>query len=198
MSRPAKNPTDERLLVTCKTLSASIGLFALFLTACPGESSDDTGGSTDQATTDMPTTDNPTTGDSSTGEPATCMVDICMTYGAAVPKVASDITDKAATDPMFMADFAPLVMEGAAAVDAFKMSLTAFISDAYGCSTGSYTGPTMEAAHTGMGITQAEYDAFIGLIAGVLKDNGVPDADINNCFAPPLVDPAFANTIIGK
>ena len=187
-----------------------MGALALLLTACPAGTDDDTGASTDASTSSQPTSstgpDTPTgtgdsTGDSTgetTGTPVACMTDICATYGAAVPKVASDITDKAAADPMFMADFAPLVAEGAPAVQAFKDSLTAFISDAYQCSTGMYTGPSMEEAHTGMGITQAEYDAFIGLIAGVLKDNGVPDADINNCFAPPLVDPAFANTIIGK
>jgi truncated hemoglobin YjbI len=149
-------------------------------------------------TSTAPTTgDAPTTGEMTTGDTA-CTVDICMTYGAAVPKVSSDITDQAAADPMFMADFAPLVAAGPAAVQAFKDSLAAFISDAYGCTTGAYTGPTMEAAHAGLAITQSEYDAFIGLIAGVLSSNGVPDADIQNCFAPPLVDPAFAATIIGK
>ena len=121
-----------------------------------------------------------------------------MTYGAAVPTVVSNIVDAAATDPMFMDDFAPLVAEGGDAVQAFKDSLTAFVSDAYGCSQGTYAGPTMEQAHTGMGITQQEYDAFIGLIAGVLADAGVPADDINLCFAPPLVDPAFASTIIGQ
>jgi hypothetical protein len=52
-------------------------------------------------------------------------------------------------------------------------------------------------AHTGLGITQSEYDAFITLIAGVLSDAGVPDTDISQCFAPPLVDPAFVATIVG-
>jgi truncated hemoglobin YjbI len=125
------------------------------------------------------------------------MTDICMTYGAAVPAVAGQVVDEAAADPMFMDDFAPLVAEGPAAVAAFKTSLANFITDAYGCTTGAYTGPGMVQAHTGLNITQAEYDAFIGLIAGVLADNGVPMSDINNCFAPPLVDPGFAATIIG-
>lgn len=180
------------------TLLSSLGVFALLVTACPADGGDtDTDAATGTATgTGTTAATTPTSTDtSSTGEPA---CDVCGTYGAAVPKVASDITDKAAADPMFMADFAPLVAKGAPAVDAFKASLAAFISDAYGCTTGSYTGPTMEAAHAGLGITQAEYDAFIGLIAGVLADNGVPEADITGCFAPPLVDPAFAGTIIGK
>lgn len=134
---------------------------------------------------------------SSTGMAADCSK-ICMTYGAAVPKVSSDIVDKAATDPEFMPFFASLVAKGQPAVDAFKTSLANFISDAYKCSTGKYTGPSMVMAHTGLNITQTQYDDFIALIAGVLKDNGVPDADINGCFAPPLVDPAFSGTIVGK
>lgn len=178
-----------------KTLLASLGAFALILTAC-GDSTGDT--DTDAATTTATTTgDTPTTGDTATtGAPVTC--NVCADYGAAVPQVASDITDKAAMDPMFMTDFAPLVAEGAPAVDAFKASLAAFISDAYKCSSGSYTGPTMEEAHTGLGITQAEYDAFIGLIVVVLTDNGVPTPYITECFAPTLTDEAFAATIIGK
>jgi hypothetical protein len=56
----------------------------------------------------------------------------------------------------------------------------------------------MEDAHEGLNITQEEYDAFIGLIAGVLSGAGVPDDDINLCFAPPLVDPAFSGTIVGQ
>jgi hypothetical protein len=127
----------------------------------------------------------------------TCMTDICATYGAAVPDVASGIVNAAAADPQFSEDFAYLVLEGDEAVQAFKDSLAAFISDAYGCSTGLYTGPSMVDAHTGLGITQSEYDAFITLIAGVLSDAGVPDADISQCFAPPLVDPAFVATIVG-
>jgi hypothetical protein len=140
-----------------------------------------------------------TTGDGDgDGDPATCMTDICATYGAAVPDVASMIVDMAATDPLFMDDFAPLVALGPDAVAAFKLSLANFISDAYGCTSGAYTGPTMEAAHAGMAITQEEYDAFLGLIVGVLSGAGVPDDDINLCFAPPLVDPTFAATIIGQ
>lgn len=136
-------------------------------------------------------------GSSATGAMA-CNIDICTMYGAAVPAVAGQIVDEAAADPEFMDDFAPLVAEGPAAVMAFKTSLANFVSDAYGCTSDAYTGPSMMAAHAGMGITQAEYDAFIGLIAGVLADNGVPADQIMNCFAPPLVDPTFANTIIGQ
>ena len=134
---------------------------------------------------------------SSGGSAAVCETDICATYGAAVPAVSEAIVMQAAADPLFMDDFAPLVAAGDEAVEAFIASLAAFISDAYGCSEGAYTGPSMEAAHTGLDITQEEYDAFIGLIVGVLTDAGVPESDITACFAPPLVDPDFVATIVG-
>ena len=194
------------------TLLASFSALALLVTAC-GTDGDGSTGSTGSTTAPASTT-NPTdgtgtgtgTGTDATGSSgetpttgaAVCETDICVTYGAAVPAVAGQIVDKAAADPLFMADFAPLVAEGPAAVDAFKASLAAVISDAYGCSSGAYTGPTMQDAHKGQGITQSEYDAFIGLIVDVLTTNGVPESDINLCFAPPLVDPAFAATIIGQ
>ncbi len=178
----------------CKTLFTSLGALALLLTTACGDAGTGEDGST---TTPMTSDATQTTGeDPTTGAAVVC--NVCVDYGAAVPQVASDITDRAAADPMFMADFAPLVAMGTPAVDAFKTSLANFISDAYMCSTGAYTGPTMEAAHAGLGITQAEYDAFIGLIVGVLTDAGVPTEQINECFAPALVDPAFAATIIGK
>lgn len=166
--------------------------------ACSGgkdEATDDT----DMDMTDDTTTDTTDTMDTTdTTVDTTCQTDICATYGAAVPAVAAGIVQAAATDPMFSDDFAPLVAEGEPAVEAFTASLANFISDAYGCTTGAYTGPSMEAAHAGMNITQEDYDAFIGLIAGVLDGAGVPADDINYCFAPPLVAPAFVATIVGQ
>ena len=200
----------------------SIGALALGL-ACAGDDDGDdgnadesSGGSATQSTTDQTTTSQGTTNttsmttdasseseggsesaDSSSGE-AVCATDICATYGAAVPTVAGAIVDQAATDPEFADFFAPLVAEGEPAVQAFKDSLANFISDAYGCTEGAYTGPDMPTAHAGMGITQMQYDDFIALIAGVLAGAGVPEDDINLCFAPPLVDPAFSAMIVGQ
>lgn len=198
---------------------------ALLTTGCGDDGGGDdgaSGGSTGSATSD-PTAD-PTMGSASSsstdptassssgdaesssgadesstgGSAAVCETDVCATYGAAVPAVSEAIVMEAAADPMFMDDFAPLVAAGDEAVQAFIDSLAAFISDAYGCTEGAYTGPSMEAAHTGLDITQEEYDAFIALIAGVLADAGVPDSDITACFAPPLVDPDFVATIVGQ
>jgi hypothetical protein len=190
----------------------SVGALALAL-ACG--SSDDDGNadessgeqSTTQSTTDQSTSQTTAQmtsdasssegGDSSTGA-ATCATDVCATYGAAVPMVSSAIVDQAAADPEFADFFAPLVAEGDMAVQDFKDSLANFISDAYGCTQGAYTGPDMPTAHAGLAITQMQYDDFIALIAGVLADAGVPEDDINLCFAPPLVDPAFEAMIIGQ
>lgn len=131
--------------------------------------------------------------------PPACAINVCETYGAAVPKVASDIVDKAAGDPEFSAAFAPLVAKGADAVAAFKTSLANFIAVAYGCAEAStYTGPDMPTAHAGMGITSQQYDDFIGLIAGVLEADGVPASDVTACFAPPLTADSFESTIVGQ
>jgi formylglycine-generating enzyme required for sulfatase activity/truncated hemoglobin YjbI len=133
----------------------------------------------------------------------TCGVNVCETYGVAVfSAIVSDIVDTAATDPNFSADFASLVVRESTmrgAVDAFKASLTRFITDAFGCTTGAYTGVPMDAAHTGQGITRAEYHDFIvRLIVGVLSVNGVPEADILGCFAPKLLDDDLVNSIVEK
>ena len=177
----------------------------MLLAACsltlvaPGCGDDSDGDTTGGGTTTTATGTGTGTGTgTNTGTGATCMVDICTKYGAAVPQVASDITDRAAMDSMFMDDFAPLVMQGNQAVQDFKDSLTAFISDAYGCSMNTYTGPSMEEAHMGMNITQQEYDAFLDIIVQVLLDTGVEEEDVTNCFAPPLTSPEFASTIVGQ
>jgi truncated hemoglobin YjbI len=165
-----------------------VPLAAVFAIACSG--GDDTNSGSDETGTTMMS-------DTQTMETQTCQTDICATYGAAVPTVASQITDSAAADPEFADFFADLVSQGPEAVDAFKASLANYISDAYGCSSGAYTGPSMVEAHTGMGITQQQYDDFITMIAGILASDGVSEDDINYCFAPPLVDPAFEAQFVG-
>ena len=117
--------------------------------------------------------------------------DICTTYGAAVPTLSANITNAAAVDPSFSDDFAPLVAKGQPAVDAFVVSLGNFITDAYGCTTGAYTGLDMPTAHAGMGITSESYDEFVGLIGEQAIITGITEDDLLTCFAPALVDPAF-------
>ncbi len=150
------------------------------------------GGSAKPSDTTAPKTDKP-------AEATACNTNVCTTYGAAVPKVASDIVDKAATDAEFKSFFAPLVAKGDAAVKTFKDHLAQFIAVAYGCADPStYQGEDMTSAHASLGITEKQYDDFIGLIAGVLEADGVPDGDVKACFAPPLEDAKFKAMIVTK
>jgi hypothetical protein len=140
------------------------------------------------------------TGDTSstaTGGTPDCTT-LCATYGSAVPAVVDQIVADALADPMFTDDFTPLAEEGDARVAAFKTNLVNFISDAYGCTEGSYTGPSMEDAHTGQAITADEYSAFVNLCAGALVKKGVPEDYVGACFAPGLTADALKNSIIGK
>jgi truncated hemoglobin YjbI len=121
-------------------------------------------------------------------EQAEIACNVCGVYGAAVPAVTGLIVDAAATSPDFSADFAYVASRGPQAVDAFKTSLANFVSDAFGCTTGAYTGPSMVAVHTGMGITSEEYDQFVGLIANVMTQAGVSNEYIGTCFAPALTN----------
>ena len=110
----------------------------------------------------------------------------------------NDIVNAAATDPEFSDFFAPLVAKGDAAVNAFKASLTNFISDAYGCSKNTYTGPSMEVAHKGMNITDKQYNDFVGLCAEQLVANKVPSDYVTACFAPTLLDKDLKSSIVGQ
>jgi hypothetical protein len=63
----------------------------------------------------------------------------------------------------------------------------------------NYTGRDMEKVHKGMKITSDQYDWFVSnVVVTALKESGVADDDIKNCFAPPVVDPAFKASIVGK
>ena len=173
-----------------------IPLVALTLGAC--DKGSESAGTEGDADTDSDTDSDTDTDTDSDTDTEKCTTDICKTYGKAVPEVASDIVDAAAADDEFAPFFAGLVKKGPTAVADFKISLANFISDAYLCTSGAYTGPSMEKAHAGMGITQTQYDDFITLIAGQLAKNGVTKDDIEYCFAPPLTAKAFSSTIVGQ
>lgn len=88
----------------------------------------------------------------------------------------------------------------------FKGKLAAFLVYAYGGpSSITYTdGKTysgiqdMVSAHTGLGITSAQYDYFIAnIVVPALTANGVPMNDISSCFAPVVTDAGFKATIVG-
>ena len=82
--------------------------------------------------------------------------------------------------------------------EGFKKNLGDFLVVAYG-GPNNYQGRTMEAAHTGLAITKAQYDYFIAnIVVKALTDNGVPGDDVSSCFAPPVTDEKFVNSIINK
>ena len=94
-----------------------------------------------------------------------------------------------------------VVNQGSAKIASFTAKLAAFLVKAYG-GPDTYTGlggRTMQAAHTGLAITSAQYDAFITLcVVPALTNAGVSVADITNCFAPVVTDPTFKASIVGQ
>lgn len=173
-----------------RSLVMALGLTtALAATAC----GDDTGGGGGSGGGSASSGDASST---ATGGPD-CAT-LCSTYGGAVPQVVDQIVADALADPDFVDDFQPLADQGDERVTLFKTNLTNFISDAYGCSTGKYTGPTMADAHVGQAITSEEYDAFVTLCAGSLVKSGVPQDYVEACFAPGLTDATLKASIVGK
>jgi hypothetical protein len=178
----------------------ALGLMAV-LSAChadkSGSDSSNGDADTDSDADSDADTDADTDVDSGT-PPATFTGDctkICALYGGSIQGISVDITEGAGADPEFAPFFAPIF--AAHQQTAFEMSLAAFICDTYRCSTALYTGPDMVTAHTGMNITQAQYDDFLALIAKALLSNGVDRAAVDQCFAPALTDPTFEASIIG-
>lgn len=83
-------------------------------------------------------------------------------------------------------------------VEAVEANLLDFLVEAYG-GPANYEGRSMKDSHAALEITQAQYDAFITMvIVPALSKAGVPETDITNCFAPPVVDPAFVANIVTK
>ncbi|MEP6654698.1 MAG: hypothetical protein ABJA82_15150 [Myxococcales bacterium] len=89
---------------------------------------------------------------------------------------------------------------------AFKGNLAAFLVYAYGGPSEitytdgkMYRGPQdMVSAHTGLGITSAQYDYFIAnVVVPALTSSGVTTADVSSCFAPIVTDAAFKASIVG-
>jgi Bacterial-like globin len=109
-------------------------------------------------------------------------------YGAAgFTAVNNSIITKAAAAPTSSVgtSFSTLTP---AKVDALKANLGAFLIQAYG-GPKNYTGRTMLAAHTGLQITEAQYDYFISeVVVKALSENGVSSDDITNGFAPPVTE----------
>jgi hypothetical protein len=153
------------------------------LLACSGDDDDDGGAAPDAA------------------PPASCSSQMFSKYGAdAFLAVNDSIIDKAVAAPTSAVgtSFQELTAQPAERVAEFRANLAAFLVAVYG-GPDDYEGPTMEEAHEGLAITSEQYDYFVAsVVVPALADNGVPTSDIEDCFAPPVTDPAFKSSIIDK
>jgi hypothetical protein len=162
-------------------LLALVPMAALVCTGC---------GSKDKKTAAVPTT-----------AAASCSNDMFAKYKiAGFGAVNASIITKATAPGMETSlgnSFVLLAAKGPARVATFTTNLANFLVAAYG-GPKNYTGPDMKTAHTGLNITAAQYNNFISMaVVPALKDNGVTAADVTNCFAPVVTDPAFVATIVG-
>jgi hypothetical protein len=132
---------------------------------------------------------------------ASCATDMFEKYGVdAFLAVNDSIIEKSVAAPTSAVgtSFQDLAAQDPKRVQEFTTNLANFLVQVYG-GPENYTGPSMEEAHGGLNITSEQYDYFItSIVVPALSENGVPQADIENCFAPPVVDPAFKNSIINR
>jgi hypothetical protein len=119
---------------------------------------------------------------------APCSTMMYAKYGAAAfTAVNNSIIQKAVAAPTASVgtSFQGLSQQQAATL---TTNLGAFLVFAYG-GPNNYQGRSMAASHMGLNITEAQYDYFVtNVIVPALSDNGVPTADIMNCFAPPVTE----------
>lgn len=129
-----------------------------------------------------------------------CTKDMYKKYGeAAFLKVNDAIIAKAIAAPASKVgtSFKKLAKKKAEA-GRVKKNLAAFLVKVYG-GPDTYQGADMETAHAGLKITSDQYDWFVGnVVVPALKENGVTEDDITNCFAPPVTDPSFKASIVSK
>lgn len=131
----------------------------------------------------------------------TCTTQMYAKYGQAAfeavnKKVLENVLQVSSVNPSPIGDsFKGLTAQAVARVEA---NLLDFLVKVYG-GPDKYKGEDMETSHIGLNITSEQYDAFVGMIVvPALTAVGVPNTDINNCFAPPLVDAAFKASMVGK
>jgi Bacterial-like globin len=140
-------------------------------------------------------------GGADAGGGAGCSAEMFEKYGVdAFLAVNDSIIEKSVAAPTSAVgtSFQDLAAAGADRVEEFTTNLANFLVQVYG-GPENYTGPSMEDAHEGLDITSEQYDYFIAnIVVPALSENGVPQSDIEDCFAPPVVDPAFKNSIINR
>jgi Bacterial-like globin len=154
------------------------------------------GGDDDEATDDA--TDG---GDMDDMAAESCSSDMFDKYGLeAFSAVNDSIIEKSVAAPTSAlgTSFQALAAQGEDRVAEFRTNLANFLVMVYG-GPDNYDGPDMRAAHAGLNITSEQYDFFItDVVVPALAENGVPTADIEDCFAPPVVDADFKNSIINQ
>jgi hemoglobin len=133
-------------------------------------------------------------------QPRECTADMFGKYGqagfeAVNTKILENITTVSSMNPSPIGDsFKGLSQADVDRIEANLLDLLIFV---YG-GPNNYTGESMEVAHEGLDITSEQYDAFVGMVVvPALADVGVEAADISDCFAPPVVDPAFKGSMVG-
>jgi len=155
----------------------------------------------DDATDGAGSVDGGSGGGADAGAAANCSTEMFAKYGTdAFLAVNDSIIEKSVAAPTSAVgtSFQDLAAAGADRVEEFRANLAAFLVFVYG-GPNNYQGPTMEEAHEGLAITSEQYDYFIAsVVVPALVDNGVPMSDIQDCFAPPVVDQAFKNSIIDR
>ena len=131
----------------------------------------------------------------------TCTTQMYAKYGqagfAAVnDKILKNIVQVGSINPSPIGEtFKGLTQQG---VDRVEANLLDLLIKIYG-GPDNYKGEDMETAHIGLNITSEEYDAFVGMVVvPALTASGVPNEDITNCFAPPMVDAEFKASMVGK
>lgn len=132
---------------------------------------------------------------------ASCSSEMFDKYGVdAFLAVNTRIIDLAVAAPTSMVGptFQDLAAQPTARVQEFSDNLANFLVFVYG-GPNNYTGPDMETAHRGLGITSEQYDFFVtDVVVPALADSGVPEEDITDCFAPPVLDPTFKASIVNQ
>ena len=170
------------------------------LAACGGDDDDDAAADSGDDTADDSADDATDDGDGPDAAPVNCTAEMFGKYGQDAFLAVNDAiiaASVAAPTAMIGTSFQDLAAAGEERVEEFRANLAAFLVFVYG-GPNNYTGPTMEEAHEGLNITSDQYDYFVTeIIVPVLTDAGVEEDDITNCFAPPVVDPAFKASIVG-
>lgn len=95
----------------------------------------------------------------------------------ALRKVVDEFVAKAAANPIVNFTRNGKWVASDAAVKTLKTHLVNFLGGAFG-GPQKYTGRSMKASHTGMMITQAEFNALAADLQSVLEANKVPKAEV--------------------